>query len=53
MHCFGLYSFASYLSPETHCVKLIFAVLIVQEGMILLMIYFNAVFSSFIYYLFI
>lgn len=49
MLCFWLYSFANYLSPETHCVRLIFAVLSVQEGMILLLIYFNAVCSSFIY----
>lgn len=52
MHCFGLYSFANYLSPETHCVRLIFALPRVQEGMILLLIYFNTLCSSLIYYSF-
>jgi len=45
MGCFWLYSFANYLSLETYCVRLIFAVLSVQEGMIMLLIYFNTVYS--------
>lgn len=52
MGCFWLYSVANYLSLETYCVRLIFAVLSVQEGMIVLLIYFNTVYSLFIYYFF-
>lgn len=48
MGCFWLYSFANYLSLETYCVRLIFAVLSVQEGMIVLLIYINTVYSLFI-----
>ena len=40
---FGYYSFANCLSLETYCVRLVFAVLSVQVGMIVLSIYFNTV----------
>lgn len=48
MGCFWLYSIANYLSLKTYCVRLIFAVLSVQEGMIVLLIYFNTAYSLFI-----
>lgn len=50
---FGYIALPNYSPPETHCVKLVFALLSVQERMILVLIYFNTVYSSFIYYLFI
>lgn len=53
MGCFWLYRFANYLSLETHCVRRLSAVLSVQEGMVLLLIDFNTIHTSRIYYLFI